>query len=70
VVAVGGEACRDAGNGHTEIVAVAPGVTALGVNQRRTPSVTDPAGRRTELLPPLVSQLYWASAPITQLGAN
>ena len=33
-----------------EIVAVAPGVTALGVEQRRTPGVAEPAGHRAELV--------------------
>ena len=50
MAAVGGEGRRYAGHRHPEIVAVAPGVTALGVEQRRTPGVAEPAGYRAELV--------------------
>src|SRR4051812_28647532 len=49
-VAVGGEAHRHAGHRHADIIVVAPGVTALGVQQRRAPSVAEPAGYRTDLI--------------------
>src|SRR4029077_1122381 len=48
LVAAGGEGGRQAGNGDADIVVAAPGVTAFGVEQRRTPSVAQPAGYRTE----------------------
>ena len=35
---------------HADIVVVAQGVTALGVEQRRTPGVAEPAGDRAELV--------------------
>src|ERR1700688_3885462 len=50
VISVGGKRRRRTGNGHAEIVVVAPGVTALGVEQRRAPSVAEPAGDRTKLI--------------------
>src|SRR5215217_5424711 len=50
VAAIGGEGRWHAGHRHPEIVAVAPGVTALGVEQRRTPGVAEPAGDRAELV--------------------
>src|SRR4051812_37075617 len=50
VVAVGSEARRDAAHGDANTVAVAPGVAALGVEQRRTPGVADPASHRSELV--------------------
>src|SRR5438128_9041372 len=50
VDAVGGEARRHTSHRHPEIVAVAPSVTALGVEQRRTPGVAEPAGHRAELV--------------------
>src|SRR2546426_5361773 len=50
VAAVGGEARRHTSHRHPDIVAVAPSVTALGVEQRRTPGVAEPAGHRAELV--------------------
>src|SRR5947209_5476717 len=50
VAAVGREARRHTSHRHPEIVAVAPSVTALGVEQRRTPGVAEPAGHRAELV--------------------
>src|SRR5215207_10396819 len=50
VAAIGGEGRRHAGHRHPEIVAIPPGVTALGVEQRRTPGVAEPAGHRPELV--------------------
>src|SRR5712691_1646722 len=50
MVAVGGESRRHASGGHADVVAVLPGITALGVKQRRTPGVADPAGDRSKLV--------------------
>src|SRR6267142_4390770 len=50
MVAVGGESRRHAVGGHADVVAVLPGITALGVKQRRAPSVADPAGDRSKLV--------------------
>src|SRR5882757_10669569 len=50
VIAIGGEGLGRAGNRHADVVAVTPGVTALGVKQRRTPGVADPTGHRAELV--------------------
>src|SRR6201989_2416707 len=50
VVAVRAECHRNAAAGRGNIRVVAPGVAALGVQQRRTPSVAKPAGDRTELI--------------------
>src|SRR6266540_6079569 len=50
VAAIGGEAGRNAGHGDADIVAVPPGVAALGVKQRRPPGVAKPTGHRTELV--------------------
>src|ERR1700739_3223941 len=41
---------RYATNTGADTDAIAPGETALGVEQRRTPSVADPAGRRAKLV--------------------
>src|SRR3954454_18943784 len=48
-VAGGGEGLRNAGNIDAE-AAVTPGVTALGVKQRRSPGVADATGHRAELV--------------------
>src|SRR3979411_3407093 len=48
--AVGSKGCGYAGDTDADIVVVAPGVAALGVEQCRTPSVADPAGGRTKLV--------------------
>src|SRR5260370_22337719 len=48
--AVGGKCCGHAGDTDADIVVVAPRVAALGVEQRRTPSVAEPAGGRTKLV--------------------
>src|SRR5882762_1933606 len=51
MVAVGGENQRRASSGgHVDVVAVLPGITALGVKQRRTPGVAEPAGDRSKLV--------------------
>src|ERR1700733_1481378 len=44
--AIDRKAHRNATSTGADTDAIAPGVTALGVNQRRTPSVTDPASCR------------------------
>src|SRR3954465_2387355 len=48
-VAGGGEGLRDAGDIDAK-TAIAPGVTALGVEQRRSPGVADATGHRAELV--------------------
>src|SRR6266702_7772704 len=48
-VAGGGEGLRHAGDVDAEAT-VAPGVTTLGVEQRRAPGVADAAGHRPELV--------------------
>src|ERR1700676_5462079 len=48
--ASGGKRGRYAGDGDADIVVVAPGVAALGVEQRRTPGVAEPAGGRAKLV--------------------
>src|ERR1700761_5896795 len=50
VVAVGGEVRRRASEADSDIRIVAPGIAALGVQQRRTPRVAEAAGHRTELI--------------------
>src|ERR1700738_1944594 len=50
VASVGGKGRRHPGDGYTEIVVVAPGVTALGIQQRRTPGVNAAAGDRAQLV--------------------
>src|SRR5258705_1244623 len=50
VGAIGGKGGRHAGDTDTDIVVVAPGIAALGVEQRRTPSVAEPAGDRAKLV--------------------
>ena len=50
MVAIGGEGGRHAGHGGGNIVAVTPGVTALRVEQRRSPGVAEPAGHRSDLV--------------------
>src|SRR5713101_1615949 len=50
MVAVGGESRRHAIGGHADVVAVLPGITALGVKQRRAPGVAEPAGDRSKLI--------------------
>src|SRR5262249_17842752 len=50
VIAVGGEGDRGTGDANPDIGVVQPGVTALGVQQSRTPSVADAAGDRAELI--------------------
>src|ERR1700722_4774386 len=44
------KAHRNATSTRADTDAIAPGVTALGVNQRRTPSVTNPASHRAEFV--------------------
>src|SRR5205807_10651949 len=48
VPSVGGEGNWRAADVDADVVIVAPGVTALGVKQRRTPGVADPAGNRAK----------------------
>src|SRR3954452_6612173 len=48
-VAGGGEGLRDAGDIDAK-TAIAPGITALGVKQRRSPGVADATGHRAELV--------------------
>src|SRR5439155_11192397 len=49
-VARGGEGGRYTADGHADIVAVTPGVTTLGVEQRRAPGVAEAAGHRADLV--------------------
>src|SRR5262245_17146397 len=49
VVAGGGEGLRHAGDVDAKAT-ITPGVTALGVEQRRAPGVADAAGHRPELV--------------------
>src|SRR4051812_41483250 len=49
-VAVGSKGRRGAADGDADIAGVAPGVTALAVQQRRTPGIAEPAGDRAELV--------------------
>src|SRR6195256_2925180 len=50
MIAIGGESHRHAARGYVEVVTVLPGITALGVKQRRTPGVAEPAGDRSKLI--------------------
>src|SRR5436305_6957124 len=50
VVSIGCKPRWRSGNRHTDIRVVAPCVAALGVEQRRTPGVPEPAGDRAELV--------------------
>src|SRR5258705_839176 len=50
VGAIGGKRGRYAGDTDADIVVVAPGIAALGVKQRRTPRVAEPAGNRAKLV--------------------
>src|SRR3984893_7353140 len=47
---IGGKRRRHAGDSDADIGIVAPGITALGVEQRRSPGVADPSGDRAELV--------------------
>src|SRR5262249_9639507 len=50
VIGIRREAGRHARDSNIDIRIVTPSVTALGVEQARTPSVADPAGDRAELV--------------------
>src|SRR6266446_536698 len=50
VTAIGREGGRYAADGDSDIVVVAPGIAALGVEQRRAPSIAEPAGGRAKLV--------------------
>src|ERR1700694_2738542 len=50
VGAIGRESRRHAAHGYVEVVAVLPGKTALGVKQRRAPSVAEATGERSKLV--------------------
>src|ERR1700730_15807204 len=50
VIAIGGEGHRHAARGYVEVVTVLPGITALGVKQRRAPGIAEPAGDRSKLI--------------------
>src|SRR6266481_708299 len=50
VGAIGSKPGRYAGNADANIVAVAPGVAALGVQQRRAPGIAEPTSGRPKLV--------------------
>ena len=50
MIGVGGEGHRCAGNADTEIVVVAPGITALGIKQRWTEGISKAPRGRTQLI--------------------